>query len=38
MEILLAIGGLVGLSIAAYFFGYDSLQTSSPDRKNAVRF
>jgi hypothetical protein len=38
VEILLAIGGLVSLSIAAYFFGYDSRQLSSPDRKNAVRF
>ncbi len=38
MEILLAIGGFVSLSIAAYFFGYDSRQMSSPDRKNAVQF
>jgi hypothetical protein len=38
VEILLAIGALVTLSIAAYFFGYDSRQMKLPDRKNAVRF
>jgi hypothetical protein len=38
MEILLAIGGLVSLSIAAYFFGYDSRQLGVLDPANVARF
>jgi len=37
VEILLAIGALVTLAIAAFFFGYDSRQVSARDhRVNAL--
>ena len=38
MEILLAIGALVTLGVAAYFFGYDSGQMGALDRVNGIRF
>ena len=38
MDILLAIGALVTLGIAAYFFGYDSRQMGALDRVNGIRF
>jgi len=38
VEILLAIGALVTLSITAYFFGYDSRQLGVLDPANVARF
>jgi hypothetical protein len=38
VEIVLAIGALVTLGIAAYFFGYDSRQMAALDRVNGVSF
>ena len=38
VDILLAIGALVTLGIAAYFFGYDSRQMGALDRVNGIRF
>ena len=38
MEILLAIGALVTMGVAAYFFGYDSRQLGVLDPANVARF